>query len=275
MSSRDSPRRRPGLGIAIFVVGVVCGAVGLRLLQPLESTQAVTVSGEMPPVTDDDGAVLDSPVSVEPVAPPGAAVDPAASAPIGTPPLLSEIPATDPAQPGTAPPIAAPVAAEPSIATNEAAPTNAVPATSMPAMDLMVPVSGVSFAQLSDTFTDARGQGRSHDAIDIMAATGTPVVAVADGTIAKLFDSKPGGHTIYQFDEAGRHAFYYAHLDQYAPGLAEGQKVTRGQVIGTVGYSGNASPEAPHLHFAVFALGPEKKWWQGTPINPYTQFRQR
>ncbi len=186
-------------------------------------------------------------------------------------PLLSELP---PALPADAPHAIAPPAA--SLPSTAVAPTNpadtATPVTPL-ALDLLIPVAGMAYAQLSDTFADARGTGRSHDAIDIMAPTGTPVLAVADGTIVKLFESKPGGLTIYQFDEAGEHAFYYAHLDRYAIGLVEGQKVKRGHVIGTVGYSGNANLEAPHLHFAIFVLGPEKNWWQGTAINPYGQFR--
>jgi len=135
--------------------------------------------------------------------------------------------------------------------------------------DLLVPVRGVSANELSDTYTQARANGRSHDAIDIMAPTGTPVLAVADGIIAKLFLSKPGGLTIYQFDRGEQYAYYYAHLNAYAPMLVEGQTVQRGDVIGFVGYSGNANPAAPHLHFAIFILGPEKRWWQGVPINPY------
>jgi murein DD-endopeptidase MepM/ murein hydrolase activator NlpD len=102
-----------------------------------------------------------------------------------------------------------------------------------------------------------------------MKPRGTPVHAVVDGTIAKLFLSKPGGNTIYLFDEAGEFCYYYAHLDRYAPNLREGMHVSRGQVIAFVGFTGNASPEAPHLHFTIFQLGPEKRWWKGTPINPY------
>jgi murein DD-endopeptidase MepM/ murein hydrolase activator NlpD len=142
-------------------------------------------------------------------------------------------------------------------------------------LSLLIPVSGVTAAQLSDTYTDARGQGRSHDAIDIMAPTGTPVVAVDDGVIVKLFNSKPGGLTIYQFDDDAELAYYYAHLDHYAEGLSEGQTVARGDLIGYVGYSGNASPDGPHLHFAIFILGPEKNWWQGTAINPYPHLGRR
>ncbi|MET0654765.1 MAG: M23 family metallopeptidase [Pseudoxanthomonas sp.] len=135
--------------------------------------------------------------------------------------------------------------------------------------DILLPVQGVTREQLLDTFTDARSQGRSHDAIDIMAPAGTPVLAVADGHIEKLFTSERGGLTIYQFEPSGRLAYYYAHLQSYADGIAEGQQVRRGQVIGYVGSTGNANPAAPHLHFAIFLLGPERNWWQGQAINPY------
>ena len=141
-----------------------------------------------------------------------------------------------------------------------------------PAVDpfgLIIPVSGVAADALVDTYADARSAGRSHDAIDIMAPAGTPVLAVADGHVEKLFNSDRGGLTIYQFEPSGRYAYYYAHLDSYAPGLHEKQQVRQGDVIGYVGSTGNASPEAPHLHFAIFALGPEKQWWKGTAINPY------
>ncbi|MDI1273205.1 M23 family metallopeptidase [Polaromonas sp.] len=128
----------------------------------------------------------------------------------------------------------------------------------------------VSARDLRDTFADGRDSNqRGHEAIDIHAPRGTPVLAVDDGRIVKLFLSKPGGITIYQFDATDKLAYYYAHLDRYAEGLAEGQTVRRGNVIGYVGSSGNASPEAPHLHFAIFHLGPEKQWWKGEPVNPF------
>jgi peptidoglycan LD-endopeptidase LytH len=130
-------------------------------------------------------------------------------------------------------------------------------------------VQGKTRADLVDTFTDARSQGRLHDAIDIMAQAGTPVLAVADGQVEKLFTSERGGLTLYQFEPSGKYAYYYAHLERYAPGLAEKQSLKRGQVIGYVGSTGNASPSAPHLHFAIFVLGPERRWWEGTAINPY------
>lgn len=134
---------------------------------------------------------------------------------------------------------------------------------------LLLPVQGIAPSQLQDTFTDARSEGRVHDAIDIMAATGTPVLAVADGHVEKLFDSKRGGLTLYQFEPSGRWCYYYAHLQRYADGLAEKQTIKRGDVIGYVGSTGNANPEAPHLHFEVHALGPEKQWWKGESLNPY------
>ena len=139
---------------------------------------------------------------------------------------------------------------------------------SMPAK-LLVPVEGVAYAQLTDTFDQPRGQERHHEALDIMAPKGTPVRAAADGKVVKLFDSKPGGLTLYQFDPAEQHAYYYAHLDRYADGIKEGMQLKRGDLLGYVGVTGNADPNAPHLHFAVVALTPEKQWWKGTPVNPY------
>jgi len=138
---------------------------------------------------------------------------------------------------------------------------------------LLVPVQGIGPAQLRDTFTDARSEGRVHDAIDILAPAGTPVLAVADGTVEKLFRSERGGLTVYQFAPGGQYCYYYAHLQRYAEGLAEHQAITRGQVIGYVGSTGNASPDAPHLHFEIHRLGPEKQWWKGQPLNPYPLLR--
>ncbi|HEX7153560.1 MAG TPA: M23 family metallopeptidase [Thermoanaerobaculia bacterium] len=133
---------------------------------------------------------------------------------------------------------------------------------------IVIPVAGIAPTQLKRDFDDARG-GRIHHALDILAPRGTPVVAAVDGTIRRLFLSKPGGITIYQFDEAEEKVYYYAHLDRYADGLHEGQKVKRGEVIGYVGISGNAPPDAPHLHFSIDVLPPTKEWWKGAPIDPY------
>jgi murein DD-endopeptidase MepM/ murein hydrolase activator NlpD len=134
---------------------------------------------------------------------------------------------------------------------------------------LAIPVVGIAVAQLSDTFDAARGQGRRHDAIDIMAAEGTPVIAAADGTVEKLFNSARGGLTIYERSPDQRWTYYYAHLSAYAPGLAEGQQVKRGQVIARVGHTGDASAAGPHLHFAINQMAPGERWWNGTAINPY------
>ena len=135
---------------------------------------------------------------------------------------------------------------------------------------LLLPVQGVAASDLRDTFDEGRdGKKRGHDAIDIPAPRGTPVLAVDDGRIEKLFLSRLGGITIYQFDSSRQLAYYYAHLDRYADGIAEGQAVRRGAVIGYVGTTGNAGPDVPHLHFAIFRLGPEKQWWKGEPINPF------
>ncbi|MGQ0620429.1 MAG: M23 family metallopeptidase [Panacagrimonas sp.] len=138
---------------------------------------------------------------------------------------------------------------------------------------LLVPVAGVAEKDLVDSFDDRRGTDRAHEAIDILAPRGTEVVAVDDGAVVKLFDSKPGGLTVYQFDPTLTLGYYYAHLDRYAAGLAEGQSLKRGDLVGYVGSSGNADPAAPHLHFAVFVLGPERQWWKGTAINPRPLFR--
>ena len=135
---------------------------------------------------------------------------------------------------------------------------------------LAIPVVGVKASDLVDTFDAARGAGRRHDAIDIMAPEGTRVIAAADGTIEKLFFSKGGGGiTIYERSTDPRWMYYYAHLQGYAPGLAEGQQVKRGQVIARVDHTGDASPSGPHLHFAINSMAPGERWWQGTPINPY------
>ena len=139
---------------------------------------------------------------------------------------------------------------------------------------LTIPVQGTTAPQLKDTFTQARAGGVPHDAIDITAPRGTPVLAVDNGCIAKLFLSKAGGITLYQFDPDSRYAYYYAHLDRYVDGMTEGVRVSKGQVIGYVGSTGNASPDAPHLHFALIKLGPERQWWQGVPLNPYLVWRQ-
>jgi murein DD-endopeptidase MepM/ murein hydrolase activator NlpD len=183
--------------------------------------------------------------------------DAAESRPVATAELPRTMPASAPVVPGPAPEQAAvaPPGEDDRI---------------LAAKRLTIPVSGIAAQHLTDMFGDVRGGGtRNHEALDIMAPRGTPVVATEDGVVAKLFESAEGGLTIYQFDPTQTYSYYYAHLDRYADGIAEGRQVRRGQVIGYVGSTGNASPEGPHLHFAIFRLGADRKWHEGTPINPF------
>lgn len=134
---------------------------------------------------------------------------------------------------------------------------------------LSSPIPGLKKTDISDMFGDHRGEERQHEALDIMAPKRTPVLAVDDGVIKKLFTSTQGGLTIYHFDPSERYSYYYAHLDGYAPGLVEGKQVRRGELIGYVGVTGNSDPNGPHLHFAVNELDETKSWWKGAPLNPY------
>lgn len=142
------------------------------------------------------------------------------------------------------------------------------------ASGLAVPVAGVEPDDLVDTFTAARSGGRTHDAIDILAPRGTPVVAAADGAVLRRFVSDAGGLTVYQLGDAvlpdgRRTVYYYAHLDATAPGLGAGDRLRRGDVLGTVGDSGNAAPGNTHLHFAIWRTDDPGDFWDGTPVNPY------
>jgi murein DD-endopeptidase MepM/ murein hydrolase activator NlpD len=139
--------------------------------------------------------------------------------------------------------------------------------------NLTLPVHGIRREDLRDTFNELRGGTRRHEAIDVLAPRDTPVLAVEDGAVARLFYSEAGGITIYQFDPTAAYVYYYAHLARYADGLKEGAKIARGQVIGYVGTTGNAPRDTPHLHFAIFKLTGEKKWWEGTAIDPYSVLR--
>ena len=224
--------------LLIFLIGALVGANMLYFIairdRPDTSGPAVTVT----PTPANDGATT-------------AKVD-AAGADVGAPSAMPSVPASP------TPTISAQVATGP-----QAQPL--APGIS----GLIVPVAGITPKQLTDTFTDARGADRVHDAIDIMAAEGTPVFAVADGSVEKLFDSEQGGLTLYQFEPSGRYVYYYAHLQRYAPGIVEKKTIRQGEVIGYVGHTGNASPDGPHLHFAILQMGPEKQWSKGTAINPY------
>lgn len=252
------------LGLAIGA-GVVAWIDHHGAQPPIREPIAVTPLSTVPPIPPNvrmeaemDAAAWPPPADAKPTRP--AAASPAAAAPVlgmhGVDPAGPASAQAQPPLPGT----------EPATGSADAASASVPPP---PSQGLLVPVAGVQAAQLVDTYTQARSGGRSHDAIDIVAPRGTPVYAVEDGRIAKLFLSKPGGITLYQFDPSERLAYYYAHLDGYADGIAEGKLLKRGDLIGYVGSTGNADPSAPHLHFAIFALGPDKKWWQGTAVNPY------
>jgi murein DD-endopeptidase MepM/ murein hydrolase activator NlpD len=146
---------------------------------------------------------------------------------------------------------------------------DAVAAVNAPSQPVILsPIQGVRPNELRDSFNEMHN-GHRHEAIDIMEPSGTPVRAVVSGTIRKLFLSKAGGITIYEFDANYVYCYYYAHLGRYADDLHEGMRVYQGEVVGYVGSTGNASPLAPHLHFAVNRLGPQKRWWCGAPIDPY------
>ena len=228
-------------GVLLFLIGVLVGANAIYFL--LVRSQDCDCGA--PPVEEVAGVRIEP----SPAEPPG------------------EVATTTPDTPPVAPPTDTPAEEAPS------APPAAV-AAAIPATGLVVPVAGVAASELSDTFDDRRGTDRMHEALDIMAPAGTPVLATADGTIEKLFDSDNGGLTIYQFDPSETWCYYYAHLQRYAPGLEEGDKVKRGDVIGYVGSTGNASADAPHLHFGIYVLGEEKRWWRGTPVNPYPLLRR-
>ena len=226
--------------VLLFLAGVLVGANVVYYL---------SVRGVLAPTT----SYQEPSEARTAVAPPVRSAD--APVPASTP----TVQATSPSPP--------PTLAPPTLSPNR---TAAAP----PAGVLQMPVQGIDPAQLRDTFNEARGGTRIHEAQDIMASRGTPVVAAADGKVVKLFNSNQGGLTVYQFDPTETYAYYYAHLDAYAPGLREGQSLRRGDPIGTVGSTGNASADAPHLHFAIFLLGPEKRWWEGTPVNPYPLLRR-
>lgn len=138
---------------------------------------------------------------------------------------------------------------------------------------LLIPVFGVKPEQLIDTFSDSRSEGRLHDAIDIPAPLGTPVIATTDGEVVKLWDSEAGGITIYQLSTDRQYVYYYAHLQRRVDGLKEGDLVRRGATIGYVGDSGNAGAGNYHLHFSIARINDPKRYWEGEYINPYPLFR--
>jgi murein DD-endopeptidase MepM/ murein hydrolase activator NlpD len=141
------------------------------------------------------------------------------------------------------------------------------------AANLIVPVAGIQPNDLLDTFDEARGT-RRHNALDIPAPRGTPVLSAAPGTLQRMFTSTAGGLMVYASDPSDRFVLMYAHLDRYASGLANGMPLQRGDTIGFVGTTGNAPPNLPHLHFAIARTTNVARWWTGTPVDPRPLLRR-
>lgn len=158
------------------------------------------------------------------------------------------------------------------VAEPDAAPLPPTPQELLAARRLLVPVQGVPRTRLHDSYEARRGKGRRHRAIDIMAPLGTPVLAADDGRVEKIARNRAGGLTLYQVDASGQFVYYYAHLDGYVGSLREGQEVRRGEMLGYVGQTGNAT--TPHLHFQVMLVARQRRWWGGEPINPYEALAQ-
>jgi murein DD-endopeptidase MepM/ murein hydrolase activator NlpD len=233
--------------VFLLIVGSVTGLIWLirrRQTSPASISQEVRVVPSPEP-------------SLVPTVPPAATPEPATS------PLPAEVTSPSPVE------LTSPT---PPDLKETASPPDVV-AGYVGKLHLIVPVAGVSPSQLTDTFDDARSEGRVHDAIDIPAAAGTPVLAAADGQIVKLFQSEKGGTTIYQLSTDRKLIYYYAHLQRYADGLAEGQFVRQGTVIAYVGDTGNAGAGNYHLHFSIAVVSDPKRYWEGVNINPYPLLR--
>ena len=202
---------------------------------------------------------------------PGASAE-AVATPTETPaptPSPTETPAASPSPEATATPAATPQTQ--TMRGGDSTKPSEPPAT-VPSI-LLIPVAGIRPEQLQDTFTDARSEGRRHDAIDIIAPRGTPVLAATDGRVLRLFQSVKGGVTLYQLGTDERTVYYYAHLDRYADGVAEGRVLRRGETIAYVGDTGNATPGNYHLHFQVYRITDPKHFWTGDNLNPYDLLR--
>jgi len=245
---------------AAFVLGVLTGVVGAYLVLTRLWWPDVRIPGNRTFGADTTSTPL--PQEVPPQAPiPAEVASPALPQALPSPGLIEpeqSPPMADPGPPTQTPPFA--LKLELPILTSDV--------DKLRGRGLRIPVAGIAQEALRDSFDENRG-GRHHNAIDIMAPRGASVVAVEDARVEKLFTSKAGGLTLYLFDARGEYCYYYAHLDRYAPGLAQGVSVRKGDLIGYVGSTGNAVPDAPHLHFTIFRLGPEKRWWEGTSINAY------
>jgi murein DD-endopeptidase MepM/ murein hydrolase activator NlpD len=183
-------------------------------------------------------------------------------------------PAASPTPEGSPTPDVSPTPSASTGATPQAQGPPGDPAPALAALRLSIPVEGVAPDQLQDTFKDSRSEGRVHDAIDIIAPRGTPVLAATDGRVVKLFDSVKGGITFYQLAAADEHyVLYYAHLERYADGLTEGHVARRGETVGYVGDTGNATPGNTHLHFQLYRVEDPRHFWAGENLNPYPLLR--
>lgn len=246
--------------LSTLIIGALLGAAGLFVY--LRQVPHDTATTTVPVATTTTGPAIVAPPAA-PASGSAAAIDPALpKAPaVSTDLTEADLPVKPTAQESAA--------LKNVLAVDSAAAAPATATATAPGTELMIPVEGIKYAQLSDTFNQPRGTERHHEALDIMAPKGAKVFAVADGKLVKLFNSKPGGLTIYQFDPSNTYAYYYAHLDRYADGIKEGMPLKRGELIGYVGVTGNSRSDAPHLHFAVLELTPAKQWWKGTSVNPY------
>lgn len=218
---------------------------------------------------------------VTPITPPPATVEPTAlptQTPQPSPSVSPSVEASPSASPSassspnvspSASPNGSPSASLSSPAAQSPSPTPPPNSNAHSNANLLIPVAGVRADQLRDTFDDARSEGRVHDAIDIMAAKDTPVIAAADGTVVRLFQSAKGGTTLYVRGTDERTIYYYAHLDRYADGITENKFVRRGELLAYVGDTGNAGAGNYHLHFAIWTVDDPKRFWDGNNINPY------
>jgi murein DD-endopeptidase MepM/ murein hydrolase activator NlpD len=264
-AARHVARLRALVVILFLVVFVLIAA----LVWSLSSRYGTT------PVTP----ITQPPPTVEPTATPSVSPSPSESAsalPSVSPSVEASPSASPSASPGVSPSPGLSPTPQPqsSSAANPSQPSAQSPAQSPPSnansnTNLLIPVAGVRPEQLRDTYNNARSEGRVHNAIDIMAAKGTPVIAAADGTVIRLFQSDKGGTTIYVRGTDNRTIYYYAHLDRYADGLTENKFLRRGETIAYVGDTGNAGAGNYHLHFAIWMVEDPKRFWNGNDINPY------
>jgi murein DD-endopeptidase MepM/ murein hydrolase activator NlpD len=256
MANRVRSRILLGAGAFLFFLALLIWMLSARSLQP---ARPATTTGESSSASPTVNSNQPTPIASN-----------TAQAEATTP--------TAPEQASPAPSLAQPENSPPPLASSTQTPSSTSaplisPAAPFGSATLLVPVAGVRPGDLRDTFQEARSEGRAHDAIDIPAARGTPVLAVADGRLVKFFNSEKGGITIYQLSVDEKMVYYYAHLERYADGIREGHFARRGELLAYVGDTGNAGPGNYHLHFSVAILSDPKRYWAGTNINPYPLMR--